>query len=230
MKSSHAAAATSISRFLNDDYVAVPSPEQRRLECRLLQRQPWQDSEAELELFNGHYLAVRDRRRPELAERVINLAYLDPRPDYHCGDIVSRLLLTSLASLLVLVTVALLQPQAILMAVLAVTCLLLLAFMSASPGCWVFNTALGGIPVCSVSRGLLRLARPRHFVDMLAERAEGAQVILPKGSKRLAAELAEHRRMLESGTLSRRHYESARERLLARRKAAGTAQSEVQLA
>ncbi|MEE4250113.1 MAG: hypothetical protein V2I38_05945, partial [Alcanivoracaceae bacterium] len=194
-----------------------------------LQQSPWHDRETELVLFNGHYLAIRDRRDPQQAERVVNLAYLDPQPEYHRGDISIRLSLAGVAAMLMLLAAALLQPQTLLMVALAVPCLLLLALMSARSGRWEFHTAVGAIPVCGVSSGLLRRAAPKRFVALLAERAEGAQIVLPKGNKRLAAELAEHRRMLESGWLSRRHYESARGRLLAKLQRGATA-SNVQLA
>ncbi|MDF1630316.1 MAG: hypothetical protein P1U78_11010 [Alcanivoracaceae bacterium] len=218
-----------IARMLADDCLAVPSSNQRRVESRLVQRSPWRDEEVELVLFNGHYLGIRDRRRPQVPERVVNLAYLDPQPTYHSGDITIRVSLVGLVSMVMIIVATLLQPQALLMVALAAPCLLLLAVMSARLGRWEFRTATGAIPVCSVSRELLRQARPRRFVELLTERAEGAQIILPKGNKRLAAELAEHRRMLDSGWLSRRLYESARRRLLEKlRHKAGI--SKVQLA
>ncbi|MCC1497795.1 hypothetical protein [Alcanivorax sp. 1008] len=203
-----------VTRMLADDCIAVPSSNQRRIESRLLQRSPRRDEEVELVLFNGHYVAIRDRRRPEVPERVINLAYLDPQPTYHAGDIIIRVSLVGLVSMLMIIVATVLQPQALLMVAVAAPCLLLLALMSARLGRWEFRTATGAISVCSVSRELFRHARPRRFVELLAERAEGAQIILPKGNKRLAAELAEHRRMLDSGWLSKRLYESARRRLL----------------
>ena len=218
-----------IARMLGDDYVAVPPSAERRLEDRLVQHSPWQGEDVELVLFNGHYLAIRDRQRLELEERVVNLAYLYPRPEYQRGDVVTRMSVVGAVGLLMLMLAALLQPQALFMVALAVFSLLLLALMSARPGRWEFHTAVGAIPVCAVNRGLLRSADARRFVELLAQRAEGAQVVLPTGNKRLAAELAEHRRMLESGWLSPRHYASARRRLLQRLRRSADV-SKVQLA
>lgn len=218
-----------LSRILNDDYVAVPAADQRRSEARLLQRGPWQGREVEFELFNGHYLGIRDRLRPDQPERVLNLAYLRAQPDYQRGDLLVRSRSVAMAGAMLLLVSALFQPSALPLVALAVLCLLALAAMSARPGRWLFSTALGAIPVCHISHRLWAPAEIEAFVSVISERIEGAQVVLPKGSRRLAAELAEHRRMLESGTLSRRHYESARERLLGRLKTGG-AGSNAQLA
>lgn len=203
-----------LGRILNDDYVAVPSPDQRRGEACLLQRSPWQGREVELELFNGHYLGIRDRLRPDQAERILNLAYLRAQPDYQPGDLLARSGVVAMAGAVLLLVSGLFQPRALPLVALAVLCLLALAAMSARPGRWLFSTALGAAPVCQIDRRFWASANIEAFVSVITERIEGAQVVLPKGSRRLAAELAEHRRMLKSGALSRRHYESARERLL----------------
>lgn len=203
-----------ITRLLSDNYVAVPPVDQRRLELQLVQHRPWQDQESELVLFNGHYLAIRDRRHPDLPERIVNLAYLNAQPSYQPGNLQLRLWSGTAALLLVLAATIVMAPQSVLLVSLAALSLLLLMLMSARPGRWVFSTALGAVPVCEVSRSLLQHGKTKQFVSLIIERAEGAKAVLPTGSKRLAAELAEHRRMLESGSLSRRHYESARQRLL----------------
>ena len=49
----------------------------------------------------------------------------------------------------------------------------------------------------------------------LCERIEGAATILPTGEKRLAAEMAEHRRMLTEGWLSKARYDLAKHRIFA---------------
>jgi hypothetical protein len=210
------------------DYISVPSAEQRRSDARLLQRSPWQGSETEFELFNGHYLGIHNRLDPQQPERLLNLAYLSPQPAYYAGDLLRRLQLTAVAGGMLLLITALIQSDRFLPVLLATLCLMLLALMSARPGRWVFSTAIGAIAVCEISCGPFSGARAEQFVALLRERIEGAQVVLPSGSRRLAAELAEHRRMLESGSLSRRHYESARQRLL--RRLHGDNGSEIQLA
>src|SRR5690554_6986328 len=80
-----------IAKLLSDNYVAVPPVAQRRLESRLVQHRPWQEQEREFVLFNGHYLAIRDRRRPDLPEHIVNLAYLNAQPSYHGGNLSLRL-------------------------------------------------------------------------------------------------------------------------------------------
>lgn len=219
-----------ITRLFSGSYAVVPPVEQRRLEFQLVQHRPWQEQESEFVLFNGHYLAIRDRRRPDQAERIVNLAYLDVRPSYHSGNLWLRLWSGICALSLVLIGTMLLAPQSVLLVSLAGLSLLLLALMTARPSHWVFSTALGAVPVCEISSGLWRQGRAKHFVKLIMERAEGAKVVLPTGSKRLAAELAEHRRMLECGSLSRRHYETARQRLLGHVRQAAGSSSKMQLA
>ena len=207
------------ARTLNDDDVSVPPSDRRRSEASLLQANPWQGFEIELVLFNGHYLGIRDRLAPEQSEQILNLAYLDPHPVYHPGDLSVRLRRVLIAALMPLLLAAYLQSASVLWVVLVISCLLVLAAMSAKPGCWVFHTALGQVPICVIRSGLFSSVTAGRFVSLVAERIEGAEIVLPKGSRRLAAELAEHRRMLQSGCLSRRDYDAARQRLLGKFKA-----------
>jgi hypothetical protein len=153
---------------------------------------------------------------PGQAEQIVNLAYLDPHPAYHAGDLPVRLRRVLLATLVPLSLAAYLQSGSVPWVLLASGCLLVLAAMSATPGYWVLKTALGRVPVCRIRGGLLSSSAAAQFVGLVRERIEGAEIVLPRGSRRLAAELAEHRRMLNSGCLSRRDYDSARQRLLSR--------------
>lgn len=210
------------ARILDDDYVSVPPSDRRRSEARLVQSNPWQGFEVELELFNGHYLGIHDRLALEQSEQILNLAYLDPRPVYLAGDLPGRLCRVLLAALLPVLLAVFLQGGAAPWVLLAVGCLLVLAAMSAKPANWVFRTALGKVPVCTIRGGLVSSGAAEHFVNVVRERIEGAEVVLPSGSRRLAAELAEHRRMLQSGCLSRDDYNSARQRLLSRFRAGNT--------
>lgn len=220
-----------IAKLLSDNYVAVPPVAQRRLESRLVQHRPWQEQEREFVLFNGHYLAIRDRRRPDLPEHIVNLAYLNAQPSYHGGNLSLRLWGGIGVFLLVLTGTLILAPELVLLVFVAALSLLLMLLMTGRPSQWVFSTDLGAVPVCEISRGLWQQGRAKSFVKLIMARAEGAKAVLPTGSKRLAAELAEHRRMLESGSLSRRHYESARQRLLGHRtNRSKSSTSEMQLA
>lgn len=211
-----ATGSAAFARILNDDCVSVPPSDRRRSEARLFQSNPWQGFEVELELFNGHYLGIHNRLAPKQSEQILNLAYLDPRPVYHPGDLPVRLGRALLATSAPLLAAVFLQGGAVPWVLLAVGCLLVLVAMSAKPGYWVFHTASGQVPVCTICGGLLSSAAAEHFVNIVRERIEGAEIVLPRGSRRLAAELAEHRRMLESGCLSRRDYNSARQRLLSK--------------
>lgn len=198
----------------DNPHIQVPEPPARRLEVQLRQRSHWHDLDRRLTLFNGHYLSVCDHQRPEQEELVINLAYLASEPRYEPGSLRQRLSAGAMALVVTLTAAAWLSSSLIPALMLAMLCVVALMLMSARPGRWVFYTALGEMPVCSVLHGLTGRKEAAAFVDLLVERIEGASVVLPSGSRRLAAELAEHRRILLSGGLSRQQYKFARQRLL----------------
>jgi len=198
----------------DNPHIQVPELPARRLEMQLRQRSHWHDLDRRLTLFNGHYLSVCDHQRPQQEELVINLAYLAPIPRYEPGTVRQRLFTGAVALVLTLILAAWLSSTLLPALMLAMLCVVALMLMSARPGRWVFYTALGETPVFSVLHGLTGRKEAAAFVDLLMERIEGASVVLPSGSRRLAAELAEHRRILLSGGLSRQQYQSARQRLL----------------
>jgi hypothetical protein len=213
-----------------EQYVNVPEQHLRRVEAFLAQSLPWQDRAPVWELFNGHYLAVTDRRKPAMAERVIDLAYLNPSPRWVPGDLKRRVQIAAALAATALLAMIFYPDSAVSLLLLAVvlTALLLLA---TRPGAWEFRTAIGDVTVCRIPASLMRRAESEAFVALVAERADGARVILPSGSRRIAAEMAEHRRMLEHGVLSVGRYQIARQRLLARlQQAGGRRSSEIQLA
>jgi len=82
----------------------------------------------------------------------------------------------------------------------------------------IFRTRYGGIAVFEIAASVLRRREAEKFVSLLCERIEGAASILPTGEKRLAAEMAEHRRMLTEGWLSKARYDLAKNRIFARYK------------
>lgn len=197
------------------EYVSVPDGPSRRPERILRQRQPWLGSDIVLTLFNGHFLACQDRLQPQTSERVVNLAYLDARPRWSAGNLRQRL---SLGAALVLPAflAGVWSPAWAPALLVGLSCLFAWLVMSARPSSCHFYTALAGVPVCRIDCPWWQQKAVMAFIEALQERIDGARVVLPSGRQRLAAELAEHRRMLVSGGLSRQHYESARARLLQR--------------
>ncbi|PKM23031.1 MAG: hypothetical protein CVV10_01340 [Gammaproteobacteria bacterium HGW-Gammaproteobacteria-14] len=215
MHNSASPLAADLLHSSDNPHIQVPDLPARRLEVQLRQRSHWHDIDRQLTLFNGHYLSVCDRQRPEQEELVINLAYLAPVPRYESGTLRQRFSMGAMALVLTLSLGAWVSSSLIPALTLAMLSVIALMLMSARPGRWVFYTALGDTPVCSVLHGFTGRKDAVRLVALLAERIEGASVVLPVGSRRLAAELAEHRRILLSGGLSRRQYQCARQRLLA---------------
>ncbi|MFN3713243.1 MAG: hypothetical protein ACK4SX_06270 [Alcanivoracaceae bacterium] len=219
-----------LQHLLDEDYVSVPPDHQRRVDARLAQQLPWLGSAPELMVFNGHFLSLTDRRQPELPERVINLAYLNPTPRWVRGDVRRRVCIAAVVGAMGGLGL-LLHPGAALALLLLLLSVVAWLVLSIRPGHWEFRTAIGGTPVCRISSALFHRADSKAFVTLISERADGASVVLPTGSRRVAAEIAEHRRMLKSGVLSQRHYQAARRRLLASMQRGGPVQSsEAQLA
>lgn len=210
-----AQACDRLADLVEPDFVAVPDETRRRTDVSLLQRQPWQGRETLLTLFNGHFLAICERQRPDRGERIINLAYLDARPERIAGNLVQRLQFIAALALLIPLLALWLEAWALAALMLVGVCVAGLLIMSARPVLYQFHTALGRVPVCNIASHWWQRGQVEHFLAVLSERIDGARVVLPTGSRRLAAELAEHRRMLVSGDLSRKHYEEARLRLIA---------------
>jgi hypothetical protein len=219
-----------LQQLLEEDYVRVPPDDQRRVDACLVQQLPWLDSAPEWRLFNGHFLSLSDRRRPHMPERVINLAYLNPTPRWQPGDFRRRAAIAAVMAAIAAFGL-LIHPEAALPLLLLLVSAVSWLVLSVRPGGWEFRTAIGDTPVCTIACPPFRRAECMGFVQLICERADGARVVLPTGSRRVAAEIAEHRRMLDSGVLSRRHYDAARQRLLARMQQGGASRrSEAQLA
>ena len=80
----------------------------------------------------------------------------------------------------------------------------------------IFRTRFGGIAVFEMAVGLFHRRQAENFLVLLQERIQGGAEILPAGEERLAAEMAEHRRMLQDGWLSPARYDLAKQRIFSR--------------
>ena len=200
------------------EFDLAPATVQRRIEETLHQRVHWHELERTLTLCNGHYLLIEEWSHDhdvgnDVAEQLVNLACLDAEPEFIAGDIVRRVQVGVAASVLVAVFSLLFLPALTLMLLWLPLALTALAVMAARPGRWLFRSALARAPVVEVLSPLGAAAAARDFVALLSERIQGAEVVLPRGSQRLAAELAELRRLLRCRLLSKHEFELARQRL-----------------
>lgn len=200
---------------LPDELVRLPEPETWREEERFSQQRRLPAYERSFGLFNGRYLEVCETRRKRLRRSVFNLAFLDPKPVAR-RRIAWRWLSTAAVALAVAATclyLGLWLPGA---GVLAAGLLATLQGVSRSWSRLIFCTRTGRAPAFAIDVGPLQARRGRKFAAMLSERIGEAASLLPATRERLALEMAEHRRLRESETLSGAAYEQARKRILAR--------------
>src|SRR5690606_37052977 len=200
-----------------DEYVRVPTDQSRRDEYTFAQGSRFR-STREFVLFNGHYLDCSERGQDK---RVVNLAYLSSNP-VRVRDQAWRWLIASIVLVggVTLTAVYSQLVESLLLSVGAVVALY--GYLNSLRSRIVFRTRCGGIAVFEIVASVLRRREAEQFVALLCERIEGAATILPMGEKRLAAEMAEHRRMLKEGWLSKARYDLAKHRIFARyRKSAG---------
>lgn len=195
-----------------DEYVRVPNEDSRRVEDRFSQG-GLNGKRSIFQLFNGHYLEVSGKGQ---ATRVVNLAYLCLEPARVRDSawqmaIATLVLMTGAAVTLVSGR----YPESFILGFSAVVALI--AYISALKTRLIFRTRFGCIAVFELPVYLFwRRRKASGFASVIQERIDGAARILPDGECRLAAEIAEHRRMLMEGWLSKTRYDLAKKRIFAR--------------
>ncbi len=197
------------TRRMPEELVQLPPLERWRLESSFAQQSRLKRYSRSFALFNGHFPEVREGRKGQQRRAVFNLAFLEAGPVPH----------RVIAWRWIAVTVTVLCAG---MGAMAFGLLLLGSGMLAVGGLtafqalrrsryqWVFYTHVGRVPVFVLEPG----ADTRPFADLLSERIEGAHWLLPQGRDRLPAIMAEHRRLHDSGSISTRRYERAKQRIM----------------
>lgn len=196
---------------LSEEFTRVPSVETRRVESSLTLTRVmcrWQ----KFALFNGHFVSVTPYKK---AERVANLAYLSTQP-ITVKVSAWRWLLASIVIVAGALTTAFIEQwqESVLLSIAAIAALV--GYVAGRRDRVFFRTRFGGIAVFDLSVGLFQRAQARQFIALMQERIVGAASVLPEGDQRYAAEMAEHRRMLNEGWLSQSRYNVAKNRLFAR--------------
>lgn len=195
-----------------DEFVRIPDAARRRHEQELVQQSAPFRRCYRLTLFNGHYL---DCQQPQGGSRVVNLAYLAEEPLIVRENAWRWLVAGLVAFAGVTVTSLFAQlPESLALGVFAALCLVM--YFALSRTRLIFRTRFGGIAVFELHHRMWNRRHSLDFARLLQERIRGAAVVLPKGDQRLAAEIAEHRRMLMEGWLSRSRYELAKKRIFSR--------------
>lgn len=196
---------------LPEEFVKVPEEGARRRET-YLRLSRWQGCWAAFTLFNGHYLECERRGKPA---RVVNLAYLAAEP-MQLRESAWRWLIAALVMVAGATLTAAVHHLAEAIALSLAALLTFCGYFMSIRQRLIFRTRVGGIALFEISVGLFNRRRVQLFLSMLAERIEGAYSILPQGDGRLAAEMAEHRRMFKEGWLSQTRYDLAKKRIFAR--------------
>lgn len=193
----------------------IPAEPDWKAEMVYQQTPGWWRPGRQITLFNGRYLEWREKKGRSDVSRVINLAFVKPVPVFQ------RTL--AWRSLTVMVLSALLTGLSAYVAwlpgVLGGALLVLLSGLNSlrcSSASFQFVTRHGAVPVFSLYHLRRDRKRAKKVLKAIGVRGQKAWGLLPKGKARLAAEMAEHRRLAESGYLSRAAYEVAKQRIFSR--------------
>ena len=194
--------------------LAVPDDGDRKVELVFA---PKSGPACSLSLFNGRFVEFRRSARRKGAATVYNLAFVDPKPAH---DIDRALLYWGIASLGIAVIVAgiALQMWPLIAAGLAWASLIGLLARSKQRNRWVFYSRHGRIALFELHQSRADSARLEKLIGILAKRSQLAWSQLPPGKERLGVEIAEHRRLMSSGSISQDGYERAKRRIFARYK------------
>jgi hypothetical protein len=204
--------AVSTGDDIHQTLLAVPAESDWKPEMVFLQAPGWWRPGRQVTLFNGRYLEWREKSGRSDSARVINLAFVKPEP------VLQRTLAWRSMTIMVLsaLVVGLSVYAAWLPGVLGGALLVLLSALNSlrcSSASFQFVTRHGGVPVFALYRQRRDRDRVEKVLKAIGVRGQKAWTLLPKGKVRLAAEVAEHRRLADSGCLSKDAYEMAKQRI-----------------
>lgn len=207
--------AVSSGADIHQTLLAVPAESDWKPEMVFLQAPGWWRPGRQVTLFNGRYLEWREKSGRSDSARVINLAFVKPEP------VLQRTLAWRSMTIMVLsaLVVGLSVYAAWLPGVLGGALLVLLSGLNSlrcSSASFQFVTRHGGVPVFALYRQRRDRDRVEKVLKAIGVRGQKAWTLLPKGKVRLAAEVAEHRRLADSGCLSKDAYEMAKQRIFSR--------------
>lgn len=166
--------------------------------------------QTEMILFDGGWLSLRQHRSGKPGEaKMINLRYLDPRPQVR-RYFAKRSFVLSIALAAAAVVATLLALFSIQLVVTMPAALLLLTGSAIAFAACAYNTRKtvvfmtrhGRAPVVSLMATLGSFRAMRMIVPKLIEAIDQAADHEPEGNKRLRSEMREHYRLRECGVLS----------------------------
>ena len=194
-------------------FVAIPEEGDRKVEFVFA---PGRGGACSLTLFNHRYVEYRrSGRRGRCA--VFNLAFVDPQPVHDVNRAAVQWCLCILGVIAVVAGAAYgMWPAAVAGAGLAVVFAVIARGQQHNR--WTYYSRHGRIALFELNQTRSDEDRLQKLIGILARRSQLAWGSLPPGKERLAVEVAEHRRLMDSAIISQARYERAKRRIFGRYK------------
>lgn len=194
--------------------IAVPDESDRKVEMVFA---PKSGGACSLSLFNGRFVEYRRVAKRKGAAAVFNLAFVDPKPvhDVHRAWpewAIAGLGIVAMGAGAYLQIWPVTAAGAIWMAVFSILA------RRKQRNRWIFFSRHGRIALFELNQSRVDSERIQKLIGILAKRGQLAWSNLPPGKERLAIEIAEHRRLMASGNISKSRYERAKRRIFGRYK------------
>lgn len=200
---------------LYDDLLQVPGLASRRHELIFEQKNRLLGRHRRIILFNGRYLEWVEQRGRREVTRIINLAFLAGSPS-HYREIAWRSLSVALLALTVAVLFFVVGQPVPALAALGVALLGGGICLRGSSRRLLFYTRNGRVVMFDLFEQRSDSKRLGKVISALQLRGERARDLLPDRKERLAAEMAEHRRLVTERIISQAQYERAKQRIFRR--------------
>ncbi len=195
--------------------VAVPEEGDRKVELVFAPKGGARASS--VSLFNGRFVEYRRAGRRKGRAAVFNLAFVDPKPS-HDVHLALPYWAAAAVGLIAIGTGAWLQLLPLAAAGAVWTAVFGLWARRKQRNRWIFFSRHGRIALFEIRQTRADSDRLQKLIGILAKRSQQAWANLPAGKERLAVEVAEHRRLLASGAISKERYERAKSRIFGRYK------------
>ena len=197
------------------ELLAVPDQGERKVEFVFAPKSGGRA--CSLALFNDHFVEFRRAGRRKGRADVFNLAFVDPKPNHEVYRSIVWWGLAVLAAA-ALAAGAYLQLWPIVVAGAVCTAVFGVIARRTQRNRWVFYSRHGREALFELNQSRADRQRLKKLMGILAKRGQQAWTRLPRGKERLGIEVAEHRRLLDSGSISKDQYERAKSRIFGRYK------------
>jgi len=191
--------------------IAVPGPRERQYRP-LFSRKGVAGGGHSLSLFNERFIEARQLRGRHETCHDFNLAFINPVPR-QCRHRPVGWLLGAVMGAAITAVATLAGWGLVALVTAGVTAGLFAAVVKKWRDEWQFETRHGEVPVFRVTVYRREREALLKLVKALSRRCEHAWQQLPQGKVRLAAEMAEHRRLHMAGAIDESQYRYAKQRI-----------------